>query len=116
MAYKSLIQSKALYYRRVVFANPEMGTQQTYNLRVKYSAFFLTRVSILRYDKWLVVLSQSYTPSFTNFLRYKHNSSMGKADLNSSSKPTLGLHRSRQKHLHCIQTFAQFQKSPTYLF
>ena len=93
-----------------------MGTQQSYNLRLKYSEFFSTRISILRYNTWLVVLSQSYTPSFADFSRRKHKFLTHRTGLDSSVKLRRSLHYARKKYLRYVQITSQLQKAPSYLF
>ena len=55
-----------LYNRQVTFRNLEMGTQQTYNFRQKFSNFFQAKTSIFRYNRWIVAIVQFYTPSLAD--------------------------------------------------
>ena len=110
------LQDKSTFFRCVTFTNAEMGTQQSYNLRVKYPTFYSTRTSVLRYNNWLVVVLQTYVPG--SLLTKKLNSSRlhNKYTNTKSANDARRLHYARKNIVYRIQAISQPHQSPNYLF
>ena len=119
--YNSLINQplpnhQHLYTRKVAFTNVEMGTEQMYNLRTKFSAFFSTTTTILRYNQWLIVLLQFYSPSLTpqnTMFRLKQQTTPKFSNFNQT-KSSLNASRVRFLQQTCAKT--QILRTAYYLF
>lgn len=106
--------SHSLYDRQVTFRNLEMGTQQTYNFRQKFSSFFQAKTSIFRYNRWLVAIVQFYTPSLA--------SKNSKTSLNTlkpfssfNSRP-VNLHSARIRWVQKQHSYSRAVSQTQYLF
>ena len=103
-----------LYNRQVTFRNLEMGTQQTYNFRQKFSNFFQSKTSVFRYNRWLVAVVQLYTPALAD----KSNTtfSRGVRPLESFNPRPVSLNSARIRWAQQQHSYSQATSQAEYLF
>lgn len=104
-----------LYTRQVTFRNLEMGTQQLYNLRQKFSLFFQTKTAILRYGQWLVVLVQWYSPMLVKTTNQKSKTRFSSTFTNFPSQPS-NIRLTRFRHTQQVYKDSKLLTQTQYLF
>ena len=81
------------YYRWSNFQNKVSGVETSYRFRMKSKLFFQTRSSLLRYNKWLVLFTQWFTPTKPNKLVFQTHKNTH--FLNVPTVPLRELHTAR---------------------
>ena len=103
-----------LYNRQVTFRNLEMGTQQTYNFRQKFSNFFQSKTSVFRYNRWLVAVVQLYTPALAD--KTSTTFSRGVRPLQSFNPRAVSLNSARIRWAQQQHSYSRAISQAEYLF